>query len=205
MLILILFFLFIPLFAALLFFNVITISFVKLGLPPWSVLLVIFLCLVGSLINIPVWHELPQMSSPFYFDPPATSGRIIALNVGGCLIPLLVALYLILKAPLVKTLIATALLTGLAYWVAEPVPGVGIQMPFFVAPLASAFVAFILTRGRNAAPVAYISGVLGTLIGADLLHLSALGAGGGIQILSIGGAGVFDGIFLTGIVAAFLA
>ncbi len=129
---------------------------------------------------------------------------MIAVNVGGCILPSLVALYLIPKAPLLKTAVTTALITGLAYWLAEPIPGVGIQMPFFAAPLASAVLALILTWGRNAAPVAYISGIFGTLIGADLLHLSELGTSY-IGIISIGGAGVFDGIFLTGLVAAFLA
>jgi uncharacterized membrane protein len=147
---------------------------------------------------------LPSTPSPFYFHPPDVSAPVIAVNVGGCIVPSVIALYLLRKAPLAKTAIATALIIGLAYWLAKPVPGVGIQMPFFVAPIASAVVALILTRGRNAAPVAYISGVFGTLIGADLLHLSALGASG-FQVLSIGGAGVFDGIFLTGIIAAFLS
>jgi len=47
-------------------------------------------------------------------------------------------------------------------------------------------------------------GVLGPLIGADLLHLrniEALETG----IASIGGAGTFDGIFLSSIIAAYLA
>jgi uncharacterized membrane protein len=200
----ILFVLFLPLLFVILFFNIITISFVKLGIPRWTVLFLFAACLIGSLINIPVWHGLPSTPSPFYFHPPSVSAPIIAVNVGGCVIPTLIALYLLWKAPLLKTAIATVLITGLAYWLAEPVPGVGIQMPFFIAPIASAAIALILTRGRNAAPVAYVSGVLGTLIGADLLNLSALGTGG-VQIISIGGAGVFDGIFLTGIVAAFLA
>jgi uncharacterized membrane protein len=95
-------------------------------------------------------------------------------------------------------------MTGLSYWLAKPVAGVGITIPFFIPPLASAAIALILTRGRNAALVAYISGVFGVLIGADLLHLSALGTGG-VQMISIGGAGVFDGIFLTGVIAAFLS
>jgi uncharacterized membrane protein len=46
--------------------------------------------------------------------------------------------------------------------------------------------------------------VLGPLIGADLLHLrdiEELETG----IASIGGAGTFDGIVLSGIVAAYLA
>ena len=193
-----------PLLFVLMFFHIITISFVKLGVPPWAVLLLFGLCLIGSLINIPVWHEPLSTAGPFYLHPPQVSTPIIAVNVGGCLIPLLIALYALRKAPLLKTAIATALMIGLAYWLAKPVPGVGITIPFFIPPIASAVIALILTRARNAAPVAYVSGVFGVLIGADLLHLSALGTSG-VQVISIGGAGVFDGIFLTGLVAAFLS
>ncbi|HEV2170401.1 MAG TPA: DUF1614 domain-containing protein, partial [Candidatus Binatus sp.] len=52
--------------------------------------------------------------------------------------------------------------------------------------------------------VAYISGVLGTLVGADLLNLRNL-TDLGAPVASIGGAGTFDGIFMTGIVAVLLA
>ena len=48
-----------------------------------------------------------------------------------------------------------------------------------------------------------ITGTLGTLLGADLLNLHrlrSLGAG----VASIGGAGTFDGVFLSGIIAVFL-
>lgn len=206
-----LFALFLPLLFLLLFFNLITVSFTKLGFPPWATFALFLLCLMGSAVNIPVWREVS--TSPggilshrniLYFYPPTVSQRTIAINVGGAVVPVLASLFILPKAPLLRTIFATLCITALSYWIAEPVPGVGIRMPFFVAPLASAAVAMILTRGRNAAALAYISGVLGTLIGADLLHLSALESGG-IQVLSIGGAGVFDGIFLTGIVAAFLA
>jgi uncharacterized membrane protein len=71
----------------------------------------------------------------------------------------------------------------------------------------------------SAAPVAYIAGTIGTLIGADLLNLPRIlrgalvadGAGvtplvnGQVVMASIGGAGIYDGIFLTGIVAPLLA
>ncbi|KFI35253.1 hypothetical protein HY02_02775, partial [Peptococcaceae bacterium SCADC1_2_3] len=86
--------------------------------------------------------------------------------------------------------------------VARSVQGVGIVMPAFIPPIAAAAVALILAPAQ-AAPVAYIAGTLGTLIGADLLNwrkIQSLGA----QAVSIGGAGIFDGIFLVGIVAAFL-
>lgn len=193
-----------PLLFVFMFFHILTISFVKLGIPPWAVLLLFGLCLVGSLINIPVWHELSGIPSAFHLQPAEVPGLIIAVNVGGCVIPSLVAIYALRKAPLLKTAIAIALMTGLSYWLAKPVAGVGITIPFFIPPLASAAIALILTRGRNAALIAYISGVFGVLIGADLLHLSALGTGG-VQMISIGGAGVFDGIFLTGVIAAFLS
>jgi uncharacterized membrane protein len=89
------------------------------------------------------------------------------------------------------------------YWMAEPVPGLGIAVPVFAPALGAAIVAVLLARQRAAA-LAYIAGSLGTLIGADLLNLdkiSSLGA----PIASIGGAGTFDGIFLTGILAVLLA
>jgi len=52
--------------------------------------------------------------------------------------------------------------------------------------------------------MAYISGTLGTLIGADLINLGKIE---GLQapVASIGGAGTFDGIFFTGILAVLLA
>ena len=53
-------------------------------------------------------------------------------------------------------------------------------------------------------PLAYIGGSLGTLIGADLLNLDKL-RGLGAPIASIGGAGTFDGVFLTGVVAVLIA
>jgi uncharacterized membrane protein len=52
--------------------------------------------------------------------------------------------------------------------------------------------------------LAYVGGTLGTLIGADVLNLGRIG-GLGAPIVSVGGAGTFDGIFLTGILAVLLA
>jgi len=76
-------------------------------------------------------------------------------------------------------------------------------MPVWIPPLLSVGLALLLSYD-NAAPVAYISGAMGTLIGADLLNFRHFRRLGG-HVLSIGGAGVFDGIFLVGIAAALLA
>ena len=69
--------------------------------------------------------------------------------------------------------------------------------------MITAVVAWILAR-ENAAPLAYMGGSLGTLIGADLTNLDKV-RGLGAPVASIGGAGTFDGIFLTGILAVLLA
>jgi uncharacterized membrane protein len=62
----------------------------------------------------------------------------------------------------------------------------------------------MLLSTKYAPALAYISGTFGTLIGADLLNLGKI-QGLGAPIASIGGAGTFDGIFTTGILAVLLA
>jgi uncharacterized membrane protein len=83
------------------------------------------------------------------------------------------------------------------------VRGLGIAVPVFLPALATAVVAWVLSR-RHAAPLAYIGGSIGVLIGADLLNLDKL-SGLNAPIASIGGAGTFDGIFLTGVLAVLIA
>ena len=124
--------------------------------------------------------------------------------------------------------LATLVVAVVAKLLARPMPGVGITLPSFVSPVVAALMAILLAQrmGVLAAPVAYISGTLGTLIGADLLNLPLVLRGGLLaasptrfwpgniarkssplapRILSIGGAGVFDGVFLTGILAGLIA
>jgi uncharacterized membrane protein len=131
-------------------------------------------------------------------------GTVLAVNVGGALIPSLMSLYLLIKNRLwVRGLLATAGVALICHLFATPVPGVGIALPVFIPAVVTAIVALLLAR-RHAAPLAYISGSLGTLIGADLLNLDKV-QGIGAPVASIGGAGTFDGIFLTAILAVLLA
>jgi uncharacterized membrane protein len=131
-------------------------------------------------------------------------GTVIAVNVGGAVIPTLMSIYLLAKRELwVKGLIATAIVALIIHWMAYPVSGLGIAVPVFVPVVATAIVAMLLSR-EDAAPLAYIAGSLGTLIGADLTNLDKV-RGLGAPVASIGGAGTFDGIFLTGILAVLLA
>ena len=84
---------------------------------------------------------------------------------------------------------------------ARPVKGFGIAVPALLPPIMAAGLALLIAP-QSAPMFAYISGTLGSLIGADLLNLKKIP---GLPIASIGGAGTFDGIFLTGIISVLLA
>ncbi|MCH8061697.1 MAG: DUF1614 domain-containing protein [Chloroflexi bacterium] len=210
LLILILFALLIPLLLLVLFYRLVTVSFVRLGIPPRLVAALFIGILVGGLVNIPVWGVADATRGPlfsaghfFFLQPPAVATTIVAVNVGGAIIPILMCLWMMPRTPLFRTMLAITVVTIVAFSMAEVVPGKGIALNALVPPGVSAIISMILAW-RRAAPVAYISGVLGTLVGADLLHLPEAIRGGGTY-LSIGGAGIFDGIFLIGIFAAFLS
>jgi uncharacterized membrane protein len=129
----------------------------------------------------------------------------VALNVGGGLIPAAFSLYLIGHNPLAawEVVAAIAVVMLVSRLLSRPIPGVGVGMPIFIAPLCAALTAVIINPEQSA-PLAYISGTLGVLIGADLLRLDDIRRMG-TPFASIGGAGTFDGIFLTGFVAVLLA
>jgi len=137
-------------------------------------------------------------------EMPFNGRTIIAINVGGCMVPMVFSASLIHHFPLSlgELALAIGLVTAVCHFFSRPVPGMGIGMPPLVAPIAAAIVAMMLDR-QLAAPLAYVCGTTGVLFGADLLRLrdvSRIGA----PIVSIGGAGTFDGIFLAGIVAVLL-
>ena len=128
----------------------------------------------------------------------------MAVNVGGALIPAVVSLYLFVRMGMrVRMLIAIGVVALVVNQMAHIVPGAGIVVPMIVPPLVAAGVALLLAF-RRAPPVAYVAGSLGALIGADILNLRNI-AELGAPVVSIGGAGTFDGVFLTGIIAGLLA
>jgi uncharacterized membrane protein len=190
-------------------------AYMRLGLGPGMALLLLFGSLIGSYFNIPVTilpghsvrgGEIVDFYGMRYVVPLVTSwpGTVLAVNVGGALIPTLMSTYLVLRYQLwLKATIAVIVIAFVIHSMATPVQGVGIAVPVFAPVVATAILAFLLSR-EYAAPLAYIGGSMGTLIGADLLNLDKIG-GLGAPVASIGGAGTFDGIFLTGILAVLLA
>lgn len=195
--------------------GALTIAFEKLGLSQHSAILLLFSSLFGSAINLPLFSIRAEAASPEQVPERLRGllqrvmkdfkGRtLIAVNVGGGLIPVMFSFYLIRHHPLPPgdVLIATALVAAVCHAFSRPVAGIGIGIPIFIAPLTAAIVALLVNNGQSA-PLAYICGTLGVLIGADLLRLGNIRRMG-VPIAAIGGAGTFDGIFLTGIVAVLL-
>ena len=195
--------------------GVLRYAYMRLGVSSAGALMLLAGSLIGSFFNIPV-AELPaeqvmsgqeiQFFGMHYIVPVVVQSpsTIIAVNVGGALIPIAMSLYLLVRHRLwVRGAIATAVVAAICHWLSQPVRGLGIAEPVFVPALTCGIVALVLARDR-AAPLAYISGSLGTLIGADLLNLGAV-RGLDAPVASIGGAGTFDGIFLIGIVSVLIA
>ena len=149
--------------------RVITYAYRKVGVHPRYAFAVMLLSLVGSGFDIPLFAMVD--------GAPARASRatVVALNVGGALIPILVSLYLLVRTAMyVRMLIGTAIVAAVVHSLAQPVPGVGIAVPMLVPPIVAAGVALLLAF-RRAPPIAYVAGSMGTLIGADLLNLGQIG------------------------------
>ncbi|MDV0442630.1 DUF1614 domain-containing protein [Methanorbis furvi] len=218
----------------LLFLGIIGAALSHLGFSFWVIVGLLILIVVGSFVNIPLYTMQPKEErarkpsgqyAPSMYDTMYRTdrwpveeqrGMDISVNVGGAVVPVLISVYLVGMVVfgfvqtdawfLVRLLAAVGVVTVVVYLAARPVRGIGIATPFFVPPLVTVAVSLILCGGFGlpAAIMGFVAGTFGTLVGADLLHLREVydeGAG----MLSIGGAGTFDGIFLTGIIAALLA
>jgi uncharacterized membrane protein len=196
-------------------------SLSKLHLSPSTAFTLVITIFVGGLVNIPVRsivndrdvvvHPLAVYGLADFWPQLQRVRRetIIAVNVGGCLIPTGLVLYEIMQLAAFSphalfAVVAGCIANSLAcYFIARPVTGIGIVMPGVLSPIIAVSVALLLAPDV-AAPVAFVIGVIGPLVGADLMHLKDIEASE-IGVVSIGGAGTFDGIVLSGIVAAYLA
>ncbi len=185
--------------------------------------------LFGSYINIPIkevssseptitLREITFFGVKWIIPEFGIASRktIVALNVGGALVPLLISIYLLIFVvpnseinPLItyiKILIALIIVTLIIHAIATPVRGLGIATPAFFPPLITALISILIYQfyiPSNPFIISYVSGTLGTLIGADLMNLNKIPKLGA-RFVSIGGAGTFDGVYLTGLMAVFL-
>jgi uncharacterized membrane protein len=190
-----------------------------LGSSPLEALAVYLAVLLGSVINIPVY----EFKSPGATEPPTTPymgaryklpqwlghRTVLSFNLGGCIIPAVLGAYFALHLPLMPFLLTTAIVTLGVFYFARPVRSVGVIVPALAAPLlavgASLIALYIDGTGFSSlARMSFASGAFGTIIGAGILHLGGIRKAGS-ELVSIGGAGTFDGIVLTGIIGTILA
>ncbi|MEM2320190.1 MAG: DUF1614 domain-containing protein, partial [Candidatus Bathyarchaeia archaeon] len=201
----------------LLFVGAVGLAFRQVGFSPQLTVLILIATFVGSYINIPLFRlkaVIPIVREEYIsffgmvFKVPQFDYEefttLVAVNVGGALVPTAASMYLLWRLPqvLLYALTGISIVAIVTNLVAKPVKGLGIIAPAFVPPLVAALAAYLLPSGAPAV-IAYTSGVIGTLIGADIANLYKIPRLGA-RIASIGGAGTFDGVFLSGIIAVLL-
>ena len=204
---------------ALLQVGIFSYVFDRLGISSGVALTLLLVSLIGSMINLPVARFRDQVVrvrrtvSVFgvrYVVPVLTRrSTTIAVNVGGALVPAGVSAYLIAHDRIGwQALVAVVVVGALVHLVARPVPGLGIAVRALLPGVFAALVAMALYAVAGhpvaVAGLAYAGGTLGTLLGADLVNLPKVRRLGA-PVVSIGGAGTFDGVFITGIIAVLLA
>jgi uncharacterized membrane protein len=202
----------------LLFLGVTEAVFAKIGFSRTEFALILFVTFIGSFINIPlktmtsqepmVGFQEVQVFWVTYRIPEMFRRRVstlVTLNVGGALVPILVSAYLLLfhLSLIGYIVVATLVSSVIIHLMARKVKGVGIVTPAILPPLAAAIISIAIHPAAGAAVIAYISGSMGALIGADLTNLGGISKLGA-PVVSIGGAGTFDGVFLTGIIAVII-
>jgi len=193
--------------------NLFGTAFRKLGFPPEYSVYFLFLSLPCSYLNIPIKRVRSRVSvisdkasDTLKSGLAASSLKMyttIAINLGGAVIPIIMSVFLSTRVNLVEILSGIFLMTIIIHKIARPVKGSGIAIHALIPPFLAAFVAIIISP-QNAPVVAYISGTFGCILGIDILNLKKI-PDLGVPLVSIGGAGTFDAIFLTGIISVLLA
>jgi uncharacterized membrane protein len=199
-----------PILAFYIVYLVVTKAFREMGLSSLEAIVIVFVSfllgagIIDGYIGIS-FSNIPLFTYHEYW--------MVGINVGGAVIPVLLSIYLSLKNRLkpIRVFLGIGMVTLVTYLVTYPDPEKGIVstfplwiLPIVIASLVSIF--FYWKEKRKAAPLAYVIGTLGVLIGADGLHLMSL-LQNEVQTTRnavIGGANVFDMVFITGILAVFL-
>lgn len=174
-------------------------AFRGLGFGPASAMALVGAIGLGSAVDVPLIGRRSRAGGP-------ERRPAIGVNVGGCLIPLAIACERALRLPSGAwgpLLAAVAMVALACFATARPVADRGIVLPWMLPGLLGAALALSLVPARAVA-VAYVSGTFGPLLGAELPHLRRLGRLGAARV-GIGGAGAFDGLLWSGLLAACLA
>jgi uncharacterized membrane protein len=196
-------------------------AFTKLGFSWITALAVVLLILLGSRINIPVYRirrDTVRFSQKEYFYQNGTMPTqiwetILLVNFGGAVLPVCVSAYLLYRAtqiagtplfyPVGLGVLAVVLVSAIT---TQMIPGIGFKVPLLLPALAALLAGLLLSAGTglSAAVIAFVSGTVGTLLGANVAHLFKVKD---LEVpgVSIGGEGTFGAIFLCCILPALIA
>lgn len=202
--------------------DIATTALRKLGLSNGTVRIALLGILIGGFLNVPVHRSrilAPRLAewTAFYvnwgtppFPPDLLSAPAIAINIGGCVVPVVIALVVLpslASAGVLLLLLAAVCLNVVwCYRMVLIVRHRGIMLPMWLSPLVGVAMAWVvLPQGSPLyASFAFVVAVAGPLVGADLLHLREVQRFH-VGTMSIGGAGPIDGVLLSGLLAAWLA
>jgi len=208
----------------LLLFGIISVAFTRLGFSWAAALAVILLMLAGSAVNIPLYRVKREIlrvvhdgTMEFGPDTASSSGQpwvtMVSLNLGGAVIPTMIAAYLVHQAVLVPgtslllpVCIGIIIVSGMTYLSTRVNPGTGFRVSLVVPALSALLIAYIISDGPGvtASVSAFVSGVAGTLVGGNIARLPQVKD---LEVgdISIGGAGTFGSVFLCCILPAMIA
>ena len=183
---------------------------VKSGIPALLIASGGLLIVIGSIIHLPLCYADAVQARPpamlyglLWPERQPVYGKVlIAVNLGGALLPLgyALAMFWAFRPALLPLLGATVICSTTAYLLSRPIRGFGIAIPLVLVPMIGAVSAKTLLP-EHAMIAAYISVTIGVILGADLFRLRDLKQLGS-SFVSIGGAGLFDGIVQSGILAS---
>jgi len=208
----------------LLFLGLAGAAFTRLGFSWIAALAVVFLMLLGSFVNVPLYRikrdmiRVDNAAMPFSVagNPVSSSPvweTVISLNLGGALIPAAVSVYLLYRAIAVADMtvlqpvaVGIVIVAVIAWMATRSVPGYGLRAPLFIPGLAAVLCGLLLTGGTglSAGVTAFVAGTAGTLLGAGIGQLPRI-RDLDIPEVSIGGTGMFGAVFLACILSALIA
>lgn len=208
----------------LLILGVIGAAFTRLGLSWVAALALVLLMLAGSFVNIPLSLIRRDMirATPLdsagneLVDPfaaPPVWDTVISVNLGGGILPVCIAAYMMYRAVMVTgttllfpVALCAALVMAISFVSTHEIAGVGIRVPFII-PATTALLAGVLLSGGTgltAAVTALAGGTLGTIAGGNLAHLYRV-RDLEVPEVSIGGFGTFGAVFICCVLPALIA
>ncbi|MEG6569141.1 DUF1614 domain-containing protein [Thermoanaerobacterium thermosaccharolyticum] len=142
------------------------------------------------------------------FLPAIPLGKKMSINIGGAIIPAAVAVYLFIKAERGSertNALVSSILAGTAVFLAGRLlpsePEAMFIEPNYVYGIVSGLIAYLFGRSRRCAFIAGVMGVILSDITQGLINIVLARPG----TISVGGAGAFDTVVISMIVAVFFS